>query len=105
MGFYGGLDLLVANAGIVKGADFLDMSEEDFDAVIEVNLKGVFLVRSPLIVKLHGPEMSKFMGQRLQCRHSWSDVACTSPHVIVSCHSCSTCVVMQLACTLLTRHA
>ncbi len=44
---YGGLDLLVANAGIVKGADFLEMSEEDFDAVIEVNLKGVFLVCFP----------------------------------------------------------
>ena len=42
---YGGLDIMVANAGIVKGADFLDMSEEDFDAVINVNLKGVFLAR------------------------------------------------------------
>ena len=42
---YGGLDIMVANAGIVKGADFLDMTEEDFDAVINVNLKGVFLVR------------------------------------------------------------
>ncbi len=40
---YGGLDVLVANAGIVKAADFLDFSEEDFDAVIRVNLKGVFL--------------------------------------------------------------
>ena len=42
---YGGLDILVANAGIVKGADFLEMSEADFDAVLNVNLKGVFLVR------------------------------------------------------------
>lgn len=41
---YGGIDIMVANAGIVKGADFLDMSEADFDAVINVNLKGVFLV-------------------------------------------------------------
>lgn len=41
---YGAIDLLVANAGIVKGADFLDMSEQDFDDVIRVNLKGVFLV-------------------------------------------------------------
>lgn len=30
--------------GIVKSADFLEMSEADFDAVINVNLKGVFLV-------------------------------------------------------------
>ena len=41
---YGGLDLLVSNAGIVKAADFVDMTEEDFDAVINVNLKGTFLV-------------------------------------------------------------
>ncbi len=27
--------------GIVKAAPFLDMSEEDFDLVISVNLKGV----------------------------------------------------------------
>ena len=40
---FGRLDCLIANAGIVRGADFLDYSEEDFDAVIRVNLKGVFL--------------------------------------------------------------
>lgn len=40
---YGALDMAVCNAGIVKAADFLEMSEEDFDAVIRVNLKGVFL--------------------------------------------------------------
>jgi NAD(P)-dependent dehydrogenase (short-subunit alcohol dehydrogenase family) len=40
---FGRIDCLVANAGIVKGAEFLDFTEEDFDAVIRVNLKGVFL--------------------------------------------------------------
>ncbi|GBG00601.1 dehydrogenase [Raphidocelis subcapitata] len=40
---FGGLDICVANAGIVRAAPFLEMSEADFDAVIEVNLKGVFL--------------------------------------------------------------
>ncbi|MDJ0935880.1 MAG: SDR family NAD(P)-dependent oxidoreductase, partial [Kiloniellales bacterium] len=40
---YGGIDTAIANAGIVKAADFLEISEEDFDAVIRVNLKGVFL--------------------------------------------------------------
>ena len=44
---YGSLDIMVANAGIVKAADFLDMSEADWDAVIDVNLKGTFIVRSP----------------------------------------------------------
>ncbi len=40
---YGRVDSVVANAGIVKFADFLDLREEDFDAVLRVNLKGVFL--------------------------------------------------------------
>ena len=35
---------LVSNAGIFRAADFLDISEADWDAVIGVNLKGAFLV-------------------------------------------------------------
>jgi len=41
---HGGVDVLVNNAGIVHGADFLDLKEEDFDRVLRVNLKGAFLV-------------------------------------------------------------
>lgn len=40
---FGRLDILVANAGIVHAADFLALEEKDFDRVIAVNLKGVFL--------------------------------------------------------------
>lgn len=42
--WHGRLDVLVSNAGIIKTAAFLDISEADFDAVLRVNLKGVFLV-------------------------------------------------------------
>ncbi len=41
---FGEIDVLVNNAGIVHGADFLDLKEEDFDRVLRVNLKGSFLV-------------------------------------------------------------
>jgi NAD(P)-dependent dehydrogenase (short-subunit alcohol dehydrogenase family) len=41
---YGRIDVLVNNAGIFKAAPFLDVTEEDFDAVMRVNLKGAFLV-------------------------------------------------------------
>jgi 3-oxoacyl-[acyl-carrier protein] reductase len=37
------LDLLINNAGIFRDASLLKMSEEDFDAVLDVNLKGAFL--------------------------------------------------------------
>ena len=40
---FGRLDILVANAGIVHAADFLDLEEADFDRVLAVNLKGIFL--------------------------------------------------------------
>jgi NAD(P)-dependent dehydrogenase (short-subunit alcohol dehydrogenase family) len=40
----GHVDGLVNNAGIFKAADFLDITEADWDAVIAVNLKGSFLV-------------------------------------------------------------
>ena len=41
---FGRIDALVNNAGIFKAADFLDITEADWDAVIDVNLKGAFLV-------------------------------------------------------------
>ncbi|WP_274627232.1 SDR family NAD(P)-dependent oxidoreductase [Arvimicrobium flavum] len=41
---FGDIDALVNNAGIVHGADFLDLKEEDFDRVLSINLKGSFLV-------------------------------------------------------------
>ena len=41
---HGRIDVLVNNAGIFKAADFLDVTEADFDAVIRVNVKGFFLV-------------------------------------------------------------
>jgi len=41
---FGRVDTLVNNAGIFRAADFLAVKEADWDAVIDVNLKGAFLV-------------------------------------------------------------
>lgn len=38
----GGLDILINNAGLTRDQLLLRMSEEDFDRVIDVNLKGAF---------------------------------------------------------------
>jgi len=40
----GGIDILVNNAGIIRRADLLDYSEEDWDRVLDVNLKAAFLL-------------------------------------------------------------
>ena len=39
---YGSVDILINNAGITKDTLMLRMNEEDFDSVINVNLKSVF---------------------------------------------------------------
>jgi NAD(P)-dependent dehydrogenase (short-subunit alcohol dehydrogenase family) len=44
MAAHGRIDVLVNNAGIFKAAEFLDVAEADFDAVLRVNLKGAFLM-------------------------------------------------------------
>lgn len=40
----GGLHILVNNAGIIRRADAVDFTEEDWDAVVDTNLKSVFFL-------------------------------------------------------------
>jgi len=51
---YGKLDILVNNAGIYVQADAVEMTEGDWDRILDVNLKGVFLCSKYCI-----PEMIK----------------------------------------------
>ncbi len=41
---FGAVDILVNNAGIIRRADVLDFGEEDWDAVMTVNLKSLFFL-------------------------------------------------------------
>ena len=41
---HGALDILVNNAAISIAKDFLDITEEDYDRVLDINLKGSFLL-------------------------------------------------------------
>jgi NAD(P)-dependent dehydrogenase (short-subunit alcohol dehydrogenase family) len=40
---FGRIDILVNNAGVTHAADFLDLHEDDFDRVLRINLKSMFL--------------------------------------------------------------
>lgn len=46
---FGKLDILVNNAGIEKHAPFWDVTESDYDAVMNVNLKGVFFATQAFV--------------------------------------------------------
>jgi glucose 1-dehydrogenase len=48
----GGCDILVNNAGIEKSANFVDVTEADFDSVMDVNFKGVFFLTQAFVRKL-----------------------------------------------------
>lgn len=49
---FGHLDILVNNAGIEKHAPFWEVTEADYDAVMNVNLKGVFFATQAFVQHL-----------------------------------------------------
>jgi glucose 1-dehydrogenase len=48
----GSCDILVNNAGVEKSADFWDVTEADFDFVMNVNFKGAFFLTQAFVRKL-----------------------------------------------------
>ena len=48
----GPLDILVNNAGIEKHAPFWEVSEDDYDRVLDVNLKGTFFATQAMVKHL-----------------------------------------------------
>ena len=48
----GRCDILVNNAGIEKHAAFCDVTEADYDAVLDVNLKGAFFLTQTFVKRL-----------------------------------------------------
>lgn len=65
---FGAIDILINNAGITKDNLLMRISEQDFDKVIEVNLKSVFnmtkAVQRPMLKQRHGSiiNMSSVVG-------------------------------------------
>jgi NAD(P)-dependent dehydrogenase (short-subunit alcohol dehydrogenase family) len=54
---FGGIHILFNNAGIIRRASVVEISEDDWDAVIAVNIKSIFLMSReiiPIMVKAEG---------------------------------------------------
>jgi NAD(P)-dependent dehydrogenase (short-subunit alcohol dehydrogenase family) len=49
---YGRIDILIHNAGIVRAASLKEMTQADFDAVLDVHLRGAFHVVRPAFVPM-----------------------------------------------------
>jgi glucose 1-dehydrogenase len=49
---FGSADILVNNAGMERKADFVDVSEADYDKVLSVNLKGPFFLTQAFVRRL-----------------------------------------------------
>ena len=46
---FGKVDILINNAGLEKRADFWDVTEDDYDLVLDVNLKAVFFATQAVV--------------------------------------------------------
>jgi glucose 1-dehydrogenase len=78
----GSCDTLVNNAGIEKGADFWDVTEQDYDAVLNVNLKGTFFITQAFVKRL---SEAKKPGRIINISSVHEDMA--FPHFTTYCAS------------------
>ncbi|CAN5767195.1 N/A [soil metagenome] len=58
---FGAPTVVVANAGIVRRAAVHEMSEEDWDAVVDVNLKGTFLTARAFLPAMREKNRGRFI--------------------------------------------
>lgn len=51
--YYGRIDILIHNAGNIRHAPLVEMSDDDFNAVLDVHLKGAFHVLRPALTSMY----------------------------------------------------
>jgi len=61
LGELGAPDVIVANAGVVRRALVTEMDEADWDAVVDVNLKGTFLTARAFVPSLVEKKRGRFV--------------------------------------------
>ena len=61
---FGRIDVLVNNAGLERNADFWNVTEADYDAVLNTNLKGLFFITQAFVKhRMSAPSTGKSCGK------------------------------------------
>jgi NAD(P)-dependent dehydrogenase (short-subunit alcohol dehydrogenase family) len=94
---FGGVDVLHNNAGVVKYATVVDMPEEDWDWVLDINLKGPFLTCKYAI-----PEMRKRGGGAIV---NTASVQAFATQQLVAAYSASKGAIVSFTMTVALDHA
>jgi glucose 1-dehydrogenase len=79
---FGGADILVNNAGLEKSSDFWTTTEQDYDLVLDVNLKGPFFLTQAFVHRLRN---AKKPGRVINISSVHEDMAL--PHFASYCAS------------------
>jgi NAD(P)-dependent dehydrogenase (short-subunit alcohol dehydrogenase family) len=94
---FGGVDFLVNNAGIVRYGTVVDASEDDWDAVVDTNLKGPYLM-----AKFAIPEMRKRHGGAIV---NTASVQAFASQELVAAYSASKGGIVAMTKTMALDHA
>src|SRR5690625_7061330 len=87
---HGRLDIMCANSGIFPQASIAEMTEEDWDQMMNVNLKSTFLVLKPTFEQMqkqgYGRVVSRHrLRARLRAIQAWRTTAHQRPGSRASC--------------------
>jgi len=97
VGTFGGVDVLYNNAGVVRYGTVVELSEEDWDLQLNINLKGTFLTCKNVI-----PEMIKRGGGAIV---NTASVQAFASQKTVAAYAASKGAVVSLTTTVALDHA